>query len=210
MLVWNQPLGAHQVGDRRQPVSSLEEALAGSDLVLGDLRRLPFASGVFVKAYSLDVFEHLSPAALDDVLKEMARVIEPGGHLFVYSHVRKNSRLALGLVRSIASLAALERIGLIDLRQERLRKSDHLNPLADIPDLETRGGRGRIPYRADPLLHAAHRWLHREHPDADGGARARTWSAAASSGRAEAIRRTRRHDSRARQPSGISIVVVPS
>jgi hypothetical protein len=30
----------------------------------------------------------------------------------------------------------LERIGLVDLAQERLRKSDHLNPLADIPDLE--------------------------------------------------------------------------
>jgi hypothetical protein len=30
----------------------------------------------------------------------------------------------------------LERAGMVDLRQERLRKSDHLNPLADIPDLE--------------------------------------------------------------------------
>jgi SAM-dependent methyltransferase len=135
MLVWNQSLGAHQVGIDVSPYFA-EEALAGSDLVLGDLRKLPFAPGVFVKAYSLDVFEHLSPAALDDVLREMARVIAPGGHLFVYSHVRKNSGLALGL-RAINRLAAaLERIGLIDLRQERLRKSDHLNPLADIPDLE--------------------------------------------------------------------------
>src|SRR4029434_1467748 len=30
----------------------------------------------------------------------------------------------------------LERVGLIDMRQERLRKSDHLNPLRDIPELE--------------------------------------------------------------------------
>ena len=29
----------------------------------------------------------------------------------------------------------LDRAGLIDLRQEHLRKSDHLNPLADIPEL---------------------------------------------------------------------------
>ena len=135
MLVWNQSLGAHQVGIDVSPFFA-EEALSGSDLVLGDLRRLPFAPGVFAKAYSLDVFEHLSPAALDEVLREMARVIAPGGHLFVYSHVRRNSRLALGL-RAINRLAAgLERVGLIDLRQERLRKSDHLNPLADIPDLE--------------------------------------------------------------------------
>ncbi len=135
MLVWNQSLGAHQVGIDVSPFFA-EEALAGSDLVLGDLRKLPFAGGVFAKAYSLDVFEHLSPAALDDVLREMARVIAPGGHLFVYSHVRRNSSLALGL-RAINRIAAgLERLGLIDLRQERLRKSDHLNPLADIPDLE--------------------------------------------------------------------------
>jgi hypothetical protein len=31
---------------------------------------------------------------------------------------------------------AFERLGLIDLRQERLRKSDHLNPLADIDDFQ--------------------------------------------------------------------------
>jgi len=35
---------------------------------------------------------------------------------------------------------ALERRGWLDLRQERLRKSDHLNPLADIPDLERTAG----------------------------------------------------------------------
>ncbi len=49
---------------------------------------------------------------------------------------RKNSPLAGGL-KAVNSLArGLERVGLVDLRQERLRKSDHLNPLADIPDLE--------------------------------------------------------------------------
>ena len=67
------------------------------DLVLGDLRRLPFADGVFTKAYALDVFEHLSREALADVLREASRVLAPGGRLFVYSHVRKNSPLAGGL-----------------------------------------------------------------------------------------------------------------
>ena len=39
-------------------------------------------------------------------------------------------------LRWINALARrLERAGLIDMRQERLRKSDHLNPLADIPEL---------------------------------------------------------------------------
>ncbi|HET6316931.1 MAG TPA: class I SAM-dependent methyltransferase [Chloroflexota bacterium] len=112
------------------------EALEQSDLVLGDLRRLPFADGAFAKGYALDVFEHLSRPALVEVLAEIARVTATGGHVFVYSHVRRNSPLAGGL-KAVNRLArGLERIGLIDLRQERLRKADHLNPLGDIPDLE--------------------------------------------------------------------------
>jgi SAM-dependent methyltransferase len=140
MLVWNRASGAHLVGIDVSPHFAAE-ALAGADLVLGDLRRLPFADGAFTKAWSLDVFEHLSREALDAVLREMARVIAPGGRLFVYSHVRRNSPLALGL-RGINALArGLERVGLIDLAQERLRKSDHLNPLTDVPDLEATVGR---------------------------------------------------------------------
>jgi hypothetical protein len=105
-------------------------------LLLGDLRRLPFADGTFTKAWSLDVLEHLSPDALAGMLGEANRVLAPGGALFVYTHVRKNARVAVGL-RWINALARrLERLGLIDMRQERLRKSDHLNPLADVPDLE--------------------------------------------------------------------------
>ena len=68
------------------------EARADVDLLLGDLRRLPFADGTFTKAYSLDVLEHLSPDALRAMLTEAARVLAPGGHLFVYTHVRKNAR----------------------------------------------------------------------------------------------------------------------
>ena len=134
-LVWNADRDAYQVGIDVSPYFALE-ACEGADLVLGDLRRLPFGDGVFTKASALDVFEHLSRDALADVLREAARVLAPGGRLFVYSHVRKNSPLAGGL-RQINRLARwLERRGLVDLARERLRKSDHLNPLADIPDLE--------------------------------------------------------------------------
>ena len=133
-LVWNADLGAYQVGIDVSPFFA-REACARADLVLGDLRRLPFGDGAFTKAAALDVFEHLSREALTDVLREAARVLAPGGRLFVYSHVRKNSPLAGGL-KQINRLARwLERRGLVDLARERLRKSDHLNPLADIPDL---------------------------------------------------------------------------
>jgi SAM-dependent methyltransferase len=134
-LVWNAKGGASMVGIDVAPYFAAE-ALQGADLVLGDLRRLPFADGAFPKAYALDVVEHLSRETLAVVLAEIARVMRPGGQVFVYSHVRKNSRLAGGL-RAVNALARrLERWGLVDLTQERLRKSDHLNPLADIPDLE--------------------------------------------------------------------------
>jgi SAM-dependent methyltransferase len=135
MLLWNRAAGAQFVGVDVSPFFSAE-ALAGLDLVLGDLRRLPLTSGVFTKAWSLDVAEHLTHDDLDDVLAEAARVLAPGGQLFLYSHVRKGSWLA-AFPRFINRIAArLDRAGLIDLQQERLRKSDHLNPLEDLQDLE--------------------------------------------------------------------------
>jgi SAM-dependent methyltransferase len=134
-LLWNRDWGAAAVGVDIAPFFSTE-ARRDVDLLLGDLRRLPFADGTFTRAYSLDVLEHLSPEALAAMLAEANRVLAPGGTLFVYTHVRKNAPIAAGL-RWINNLArGLEGIGLIDLRQERLRKSDHLNPLRDIPELE--------------------------------------------------------------------------
>jgi SAM-dependent methyltransferase len=133
-LVWNRDWRAHTVGVDVAPFFA-REARQNVDLLLGDLRRLPFADATFTKAYSLDVLEHLSPEALRGMLREAARVLAPGGELFVYTHVRKNAGIAKGL-RWINALAGrLDRAGLIDLRQEHLRKSDHLNPLADIPEL---------------------------------------------------------------------------
>jgi SAM-dependent methyltransferase len=133
-LSWNQDTGARLVGIDVSPFFA-PEAVSRHDLVLGDLRRAPLRSGAFNKAWSLDVLEHLSRQALTDVLHEAHRVLSPGGVLFVYTHVRRNGWPAIG-VRLVNRLArACERIGLIDLRQERLRKSDHLNPIADHDDL---------------------------------------------------------------------------
>jgi SAM-dependent methyltransferase len=133
-LVWNSDTGATLTGIDISPFFS-REAIDRCELILGDLRRLPFQDNVFSKAWSLDVFEHLSPQALRDVLHEAHRVLAPGGSLFVYTHVRKNGWAASG-VRLVNRFAGLcERAGLIDLRQERLRKSDHLNPIADHDEL---------------------------------------------------------------------------
>lgn len=134
-LLWNRDWGAAAVGVDIAPFFS-EEARGGVDLLLADLRRLPFPDRAFTRAYSLDVLEHLSPDALRDVLSEANRVLEPGGTFFVYTHVRKNAPIAKGLRWINAAARQLERAGLIDMRQERLRKSDHVNPLRDIPELQ--------------------------------------------------------------------------
>jgi hypothetical protein len=64
--------------------------------------------------------------------------------VFIYTHVRKNSWIAGG-VRFVNRVArGLERIGLIDLRQERLRKSDHINPLANHDELARVDRRERL------------------------------------------------------------------
>jgi len=133
-MAWNSTSGASIVGLDISPYFA-PEAVARFPLVLGDLRRLPVADASFTKAWSLDVLEHLSPAALREMLAEANRVLVPGGTLFVYTHVRKNGPLGPA-VRGINRFAKLcERLGLIDLRQERLRKSDHLNPIADHDEL---------------------------------------------------------------------------
>lgn len=132
-LVWNEHLGAYQVGIDLSPYFA-REARAQVDLIVGDLRRLPLADEAFTKAFSLDVLEHLSRPSLASVLREAHRVLVPGGAVFVYTHVRKNSPLALGLRAINGVTRGLERLGLIDLRQEHLRKADHLNPLTDIED----------------------------------------------------------------------------
>jgi ubiquinone/menaquinone biosynthesis C-methylase UbiE len=134
-LLWNRDWDAEAVGVDIAPFFS-EEARREVQLLLGDLRRLPFGDGVFNRAYSLDVLEHLSPAALRGMLAEASRILEPGGTLFVYTHVRKNAPVATGVRWINQTARALERLGMVDIRQERLRKSDHLNPLSDIPELE--------------------------------------------------------------------------
>lgn len=134
-LAWNAGSGASLAGIDIAPFFAAE-TLATADLMLGDLRRLPIRDEAFAKAWSLDVLEHLSRPALIAMLKEANRVLTPNGALFVYTHVRKNGPLGGG-VRMMNRLAAFcERLGLLDLKQERLRKSDHLNPIADHEDLD--------------------------------------------------------------------------
>lgn len=113
------------------------EAMATVDLARGDIRRLPFASGSFDKAYSLDVLEHLTEEGVQAMLSEARRVLRPGGRFFVYSHVMMSSRLAV-FQRGVNRLVHwLDRRGLVDNQPERERKADHRNVIRSYEQLET-------------------------------------------------------------------------
>ena len=127
--VWNLDSGAHFIGVDTGTFFAAESR-AHLDLVVGELRTLPFADGSVTKAYAIDVVEHLSPESLDVMLGEINRVLAPGGSLFIYTHVMQLSPLApvLGAITSVSR--AIERAGFADLTVDRLRPTDHLNPLA--------------------------------------------------------------------------------
>jgi ubiquinone/menaquinone biosynthesis C-methylase UbiE len=124
-------LVAIDAGDHYAP-----ETLATIDLARGDIRRLPFASASFDKAYSLDVLEHLTEDGVETMLSEARRVLRPGGRLFVYSHVMMSSWLARFQRKTTRLVHWLDRKGLVDNAPERERKSDHRNALASYQLLE--------------------------------------------------------------------------
>jgi SAM-dependent methyltransferase len=107
----------------------LPRAAREVDLVLGDLRRLPFRKGSFPRAYSLDVLEHLDEPGVREVLLEARRALGPRGRLFVYTHAMESSRMA-SFQRAVNRLARrLGQAGLIDHEREAMRKSDHRNAI---------------------------------------------------------------------------------
>ncbi len=133
--VWNAGSGAHLVGVDTGTFFAAE-ARATIDLVVGELRNLPFEDAGVTKAYAIDVLEHLSEEGLDAMLNEVARVLPSGGAFFVYTHVMQLSPFAPLLSAIYAVARALERAGLSDLTIDRLRPTDHLNPLRSRAHLE--------------------------------------------------------------------------
>jgi ubiquinone/menaquinone biosynthesis C-methylase UbiE len=124
-------LVAIDAGDHFAP-----ETVATVDLARGDIRRLPFASASFDKAYSLDVIEHLTEEGVEAMLSEARRVLRPGGRLFLYSHVMMSSWLARFQRKTTRLVHWLDRKGLLDNAPERERKSDHRNALTSYDLLE--------------------------------------------------------------------------
>ncbi len=60
-----------------------------ANLVQADLSRLPCRAGAFDLAVSVNVINHGDAATFRDYCRELARVLEPGGHLFIYTSPRE-------------------------------------------------------------------------------------------------------------------------
>ena len=133
--MWNLDSGAHFIGVDTVTFFAAESRTS-LDLVVGELRKLPFADGTISKAYAIDVVEHLSPESLDSMLREIHRVLTPGGSVFIYTHVMQLSPFARVLAGISKVSRAVERRGLADLTVDRLRPTDHLNPLANRAHLD--------------------------------------------------------------------------
>jgi ubiquinone/menaquinone biosynthesis C-methylase UbiE len=120
--------GAHVTGLDLAPFF-FPRALAGIDLALADLRRLPFRKASHEKAYTLDVLEHLDEEGVRDVLVEARRVLGGGGRLFVYTHAMESSWIARFQRLTNRLARRLGEAGLLDHEEGALKKSDHRNPI---------------------------------------------------------------------------------
>ncbi len=134
--LWNRQAVGMMVG--LDPATLFADvALEQVNLVRGDARRLPFASGSFDKAFSIDVFEHLALTDLQGTLAELHRLLRPGGRLLIYSNTREPSRLQpiVDLWRRIGRWMRRRRLAGPDY--DTLRKADHVKVIATFEELTT-------------------------------------------------------------------------
>nr|HRC77567.1 class I SAM-dependent methyltransferase [Kouleothrix sp.] len=104
-------------------------------LAKADSRRLPFAANTIDKAFSIDVLEHFPRDVIDAYLAETARVLRPGGRLFVFSNTSDPSSLQL-LTDASRKLGQLfVRAGVYDFQRQARRKSDHIKALRTWDDV---------------------------------------------------------------------------
>jgi ubiquinone/menaquinone biosynthesis C-methylase UbiE/uncharacterized protein YbaR (Trm112 family) len=140
---WNARRVALMVG--ADPVTLFaDEAVARVGLTQADSRRLPFADGVFDKAFSIDVLEHFPLDVIDAYLAEQARVLRPGGRFLAFSNTKERSTLQPLVSASRWLGRQFVRAGVYDFAREARRKSDHVKALATWEDVLAAMGRAGL------------------------------------------------------------------
>jgi SAM-dependent methyltransferase len=164
-LLWNRDWQAQAVGIDISPFFAAESRQQ-VDLLLGDLRRLPFADGTFTQGILARRPRTSLARRAARHADRAARVIAPAAELFVYTHVRKNARIAAGL-RWINALARAAASAWADRHAPGTpAQVGSPEPARRHPGAAPRRRRHRLPHQAHPLLHAARRRLRREHSHA--------------------------------------------
>ena len=90
-------------------VSMINENWPHLDVRQGDVRKLPFEDDFFDGYWSFGVIEHFF-IGFDEILEEMARVIKPGGYLFLDQYLpdlreQLISKFGADLIESHMSMA---------------------------------------------------------------------------------------------------------
>lgn len=107
-------------------LGSAREAVPEFSLLGADVRRLPVRDASVAGLWNLGVLEHFPPAEVDEMLRECARALRPGGHLIVFwPPVLGSSRLALAPVEWLLSIARGRRFRFFPDEVNRLRSKAH-------------------------------------------------------------------------------------
>lgn len=78
-------------------ITTLQEIFPESNFDYGDVRDLPYEDNFFDGYWSLGVIEHF-PEGYASILKEMARVVKPGGYTFVtFPHMSRFRKIKASL-----------------------------------------------------------------------------------------------------------------
>jgi demethylmenaquinone methyltransferase/2-methoxy-6-polyprenyl-1,4-benzoquinol methylase len=103
------------------------------DLILGDVRRLPYRSGIFDVVYNSYMLDLIDTSEISQVLAEFKRVLKPGGRLVVvslskgenwysnmklYEWIYSNCPTLLGGCRPILSKPFIEELGFKNVKRE--------------------------------------------------------------------------------------------
>jgi SAM-dependent methyltransferase len=75
--------GLRAVGlDASQPLVELAAEYSGCPVTLGDVRSMPFEDGTFAGVWASASLVHLQRGEISDALREVSRVLQPGGYFF--------------------------------------------------------------------------------------------------------------------------------